>query len=110
MIRPRRNPPAYLVWYRTTAWRRRSASQLSLEPWCRFHAERGERVKATVADHVTPHRGVETAFWSGALQSLCARCHSSVKQAIEAGKRAGCDASGLPIDPGHPWSGEAKPR
>ena len=41
-------------------------------------------VPATVCDHVLPHRGDEHLFWNGAVQSLCARCHNSAKQAEEA--------------------------
>lgn len=41
---------------------------------------------ATVADHMVPHRGEADLFWYGELQSLCASCHSSDKQAEEHGK------------------------
>jgi len=33
---------------------------------------------ATVVDHVIPHRGVKTLFWSrDNWQALCAKCHNS---------------------------------
>lgn len=42
--------------------------------------DQGKVTPATVADHVEPHGGDPEAFWSGALQSLCAEHHDSVKQ------------------------------
>jgi 5-methylcytosine-specific restriction endonuclease McrA len=36
-----------------------------------------------ICDHVIPHRGDPTLFWQGELQTLCATCHSSTKQALE---------------------------
>ena len=57
-------------------WRHRRAAQLTLEPFCRECAKHGRRVKATEADHVTPHRGNVELFCKGELQSLCHRCHS----------------------------------
>jgi hypothetical protein len=53
---------------------------------------------ATVADHITPHRGDHDLFWCGPLQSLCATHHSSDKQIEEHGKtvvRYGAD--GWPV-------------
>ncbi len=38
---------------------------------------------ATVCDHITPHRGDETLFWSGPFQSLCAYHHNSTKHREE---------------------------
>jgi hypothetical protein len=96
--------PAWVALYKTAAWRERAAAQLQAEPWCRFHAQRGERVKATTADHIERHRGDPHLFMAGALQSLCAHCHSSVKQSLERGSRAGCGPDGLPTDKTHPWS------
>lgn len=75
------------AWYNTRAWQRRRAEQLAAAPICRFHWERmGEVVEATVADHVEPHREDYDLFWFGALQSLCATCHSSIKQREERAK------------------------
>lgn len=92
-------------------WRRRRAEQLRREPLCRLHLEvRGEVVAATVADHITPHRG-DPALFEGPLQSLCTDCHNSVKQSIEkggAGHIRGSDLRGMPIDPRHPWNAEKR--
>jgi 5-methylcytosine-specific restriction enzyme A len=83
----------------------RSRAQLKAEPWCRFHAKRGERVSASIADHVERHGGDAFRFWHGALQSLCRHCHDSTKQSLERGDRAPCGLDGLPMGPGHPWGG-----
>src|SRR5260370_7768422 len=49
-----------------------------IEPLCRLCLEAGRVTPATVADHVTPHRGDFTAFRLGELRSLCADCHNSL--------------------------------
>lgn len=103
---------AYRHLYRSARWRGpngRRAQQLAAEPLCRMCAKAGRVTAATVADHIIPHRGDETLFFEGELQSLCDappwRCHSSRKQRIEAlGYEPGCDASGRPVDPSHPWN------
>lgn len=63
-------------------WRLRRANHLSGEPLCRMCKAQGRYTVATVADHITPHRGSVELF-AGPLQSLCASCHSSTKQAQE---------------------------
>ena len=60
-------------------WQKRREQQLRKEPLCRMCEAQGRVTAATVADHVTPHRG-DPALFDGSLQSLCATCHSSVKQ------------------------------
>lgn len=57
-------------------WKKRRSAQLAREPWCRECSRRGERVRATTADHVIPHRGNLDIFLHGELQSLCDSCHS----------------------------------
>lgn len=67
------------------------------EPLCRFCAAHGRVTAATVADHIEPHRGDIAKFWRGELQSLCAHCHNSTKQAMEkSGRIKGCDTDGNP--------------
>jgi hypothetical protein len=43
----------------------------------------GKVTAATVADHITPHKGDYELFWHGPLQSLCAFHHNKTKQRIE---------------------------
>lgn len=91
-------------WYDSAAWQRRRAAQLAAEPLCRYCQARGILTPATVADHIEPHRGDAAKFWRGALQSLCARCHSGAKQAQENnGTLRGCDLDGEPLDGAHHW-------
>ena len=84
-------------WYKTARWLARRARQLATEPLCRSCRKRGKTTAATVADHVTPHRGDADLFWHGELQSLCASCHSRAKQALEAGGRVPVGRDGWPI-------------
>jgi hypothetical protein len=86
-------------------WRKRRAEQLSAHPLCRICMDVFARVEpATVADHIVPHRG-DPVLFAGPLQSLCASCHSSLKQQQEtSGRIKGCDVYGNPIDPNHPWN------
>ena len=65
--------------YRTRQWREvLRPGQLLREPFCRECAARGLRVRATVVDHVTPHRGRWELFADpGNLQSLCKSCHDA---------------------------------
>ena len=65
--------------YRTRLWRQElRPGQLLREPFCRECAAQGRRVRATVVDHVTPHRGRWELFSDpGNLQSLCKSCHDA---------------------------------
>jgi 5-methylcytosine-specific restriction endonuclease McrA len=86
--------------------------QLRIEPLCATCLAAGKVTAATVADHVTPHRGDVNSFWTGRLQSLCSRCHESTKKLVERhGYLPDVGVDGLPIDKNHPvyrrdeWSG-----
>jgi 5-methylcytosine-specific restriction enzyme A len=57
-------------------WRAASKRYLNNNPLCVHCLENNEMVKATVVDHVVPHRGDKTLFWDQSnWQSLCKRCH-----------------------------------
>lgn len=66
---------AWHRWYSLDVWTKiLRPGQLLREPWCRECAKRGQRVRATVADHIRPHRGDWARFTDpGNLQSLCKR-------------------------------------
>ncbi len=73
--------------YNTGIWRELRLEQLLREPFCRECAKAGRRTKATVVDHVIPHRGDLGKFRDpGNLQSLCKRCHNR-KTALERANR-----------------------
>lgn len=73
--------PAYKRWYKTARWQKLRARHLVANPLCAMCLPRA--TKATVCDHVNPHKGDEALFWSGPFQSLCTTCHSSTKQSME---------------------------
>ena len=91
--------------YNTARWRRLRLDQLARDPLCAICTQAGRITPATTCDHVVPHRGDETLFWSGPFQSLCSSCHSHDKQVEEHGGAAyhgTADALGWPTDPRHP--------
>jgi len=72
--------------YNTKRWYRLRYHQLQKQPLCEFHLKRNQVVSASIVDHVTPHKGDDTLFHDpDNLQSLCKRCHDSVKQRMEKG-------------------------
>lgn len=92
--------------YHTHRWRRMAQRQLAMHPLCNTCMQVFARVTvASVADHIEPHHGDEFKFWNNPLQSLCASCHSSIKQQLEkSGFIRGHRLDGMPIDPQHPWN------
>lgn len=94
---------AYRPWYWTQRWRRKAKAQLAEQPLCVRCFAKGRITPATVANHVTPHKGNEALFWDGPLESTCKHCHDGVIAFEEArgyGKDIGED--GWPSDPRHP--------
>ncbi|KPY29750.1 HNH endonuclease domain protein [Pseudomonas syringae pv. papulans] len=66
-------------------WQQARLVHLNAHPLCAYCDRLGRVTEATVVDHSTPHRGDMKLFWDRSLWvSLCAPCHSSVKQAEEA--------------------------
>ncbi len=89
--------------YNHRRWRRIRRQQLRIEPLCRMCAERGEIVAAEVVDHIEPHKGDRTKFFTNRLQSLCAACHDGLKQQVEhQGFHCEIGPDGWPTDPAHP--------
>jgi hypothetical protein len=104
--RPQRSEEAqeYRRLYKTARWQRTRLQQLASEPLCRMCKAAGRVTAASVCDHVEQHKGDPVKFWNGPFQSLCDRCHSSLKQSQErTGKVKGVDENGWPLDPAHPW-------
>lgn len=65
----------------TVEWEKARADYLKLNPRCRRCGE-----PANLVDHIEPHRGNQTLFWSRAnWQPLCVICHSRHKQREERG-------------------------
>lgn len=89
----------------TAAWDRARAGFLRLHPRCAECAREGLIVRATVVDHVIPHRGDQRLFRdSSNWQALCTNHHSSWKhQREKSGFSTRINASGLPVDREHPF-------
>lgn len=57
-------------------WRIARAKFLKVNPLCVRCKAEGRLVKATVVDHIIPHRGNKELFWDECnWQALCKRCH-----------------------------------
>lgn len=97
------HPSPWHAWYGTAKWQRRRHHQLRIHPLCAMCLARNIPEPATVADHVTPHRGDPIKFWAGDLQSLCKPCHDSRKRMEEGrGYQIDVGLDGWPSDPRHP--------
>ena len=91
---PRRASAEYHGWYSLSIWTDDlRPAQLLREPFCRACAARGVRTRATVVDHITPHRGDWGKFIDPANhQSLCKTGHdrkTAKEQAEERRNRSG---------------------
>ena len=57
-------------------WQKASKAFLQAHPLCVRCMEEGRYTKATIVDHIKPHRGDPTLFWDeGNWQPLCKWCH-----------------------------------
>ena len=85
----RRESAEYHAWYSLPIWTDDlRPTQLLQEPWCRECAKRGIRTRATVVDHVEPHRGDWAKFTDKTnLQSLCKSCHDRKTAREQAAER-----------------------
>ncbi len=58
------------------AWQRVSKQFLQAHPLCEECMKHDKYTKATVVDHVVPHRGDERLFWDQSnWRALCKHCH-----------------------------------
>jgi len=91
--------------YYTQRWKKLRRYQLDKQPLCGYCQHLGVTELATVVDHIKPHKGDEVLFYDDKnLQSLCKRCHDSVKAIEESrGVIMGNGLDGFPIDKNHPW-------
>ena len=59
-------------------WQKARARYLKAHPLCVLCARQNRYVKATVVDHIKPHRGDPVLFWDESnWQSLCKPCHDN---------------------------------
>ena len=93
--------------YNLAIWKKQlRPQQLRSNPLCAFCLKRNIYMAATTVDHIVPHKGNLKLFSDPLnLQSLCTKCHSSIKQQEENEKYGYSiltDKYGMPIDPRHP--------
>ena len=92
--------------YNTQRWQKLRRLKLRRSPLCaRCHP----RVVAAVdVHHVHAIRNGGDPWGIDGLEALCHQCHSKVTRYEQLGRAVpvrGCDpATGLPLDPGHPWN------
>lgn len=97
--------------YQQSAWRRFRATILRARPVCETP---GCGITATHVDHKLARRRGGADFDPDNVQSLCASCHSTKTTLLDGGfgrparpgariRLSGCDATGMPRDPTHPW-------
>ena len=92
--------------YYTAAWARLRAAKLAEKPLCEPCGAQGRLTPASVVDHRVPITLGGPAFPSlDGLASMCPSCHSVKTNRDDRPRMApkGCDASGLPVDPNHPF-------
>ena len=59
-------------------WQKASKKYLEAHPLCVKCMAEGEYTKATVVDHIIPHRGDQKLFWDlSNWQALCKKCHDT---------------------------------
>ncbi len=62
--------------YKSGAWKACSKSYRDAHPLCEQCLKEGRYTKATVVDHIQPHRGDSELFWNpDNWQALCKPCH-----------------------------------
>ena len=98
---------AYRKLYSLPLWRGEHglrAKQLHKQPLCERCLKRGKVVRATVANHKTPHKGDLALFCDATnLESSCAPCHDGAIQSEEKlGYSKAIGADGWPSDERHP--------
>lgn len=82
-------------------WQKARITYLARNPDCVMCGK-----KATVVDHIIPHKGDQQLFWDSASnwQSLCKICHDKAKAIQERkGVVIGCNLDGVPVDRSHHW-------
>ena len=93
--------------YSDQRWVKGRLIHLSIYPLCAYCLQLGKTTRATIVDHIIPHKGDEKLFFNADnRQSLCKPCHDGPKQLEESrGYQIGHGADGMPIGR-HPWNEE----
>src|SRR6266853_6900024 len=95
--------------YGSKAWRNYRAWHLRQEPLCRRCRDVGTLTAASEVDHIIALAKGGEPLDPTNTQSLCHSCHSDkTRNEDQLGRERrikGCDISGRPLDPRHPWHG-----
>jgi len=97
---------AFIHLYSSGRWKNARKKFMARYPTCVDCGRPGRQV-----DHKIPHRGNLTLFWDVRnWETRCWSCHSRKTTQQDGGfgnpikeVLSGCDASGEPNTPGHPW-------
>lgn len=100
--------------YNTARWKRLRTLKLHSTPTCEPCKAAGQLIIANTVDHIVAISAGGPAFPPlDQLTSCCTSCHSiktargpeagAVRSTRKVQPRKGCDASGNPTDPAHPW-------
>lgn len=77
LVEQRSGSYAQRAGFSRTRWDELRQSFLRLNPCCAEHLRQGRRERATVVDHIVPHKGDAGLFWDWSnLQGLCHVCHN----------------------------------
>jgi 5-methylcytosine-specific restriction protein A len=102
--------------HRTPEWRRLRLAKLQEQPLCEVCLMRGRVTPANTVDHIVSINAGGDAFPTlDGLMSMCVACHNSKTRRTDQPYAKGdgiaykgADASGMPIDPNHPFFGGAR--
>lgn len=91
--------------YNTGRWQRLRKAKKAQQPTCQRCEALGKVRPATQIDHDVPISEGGDPFPSlDELNAFCISCHSQKTNEDMSGRVKGCDTTGLPLDPGHPWN------
>jgi 5-methylcytosine-specific restriction endonuclease McrA len=104
------------AFYKTREWRALRIAVLKRDSYRCTNPGCGSTHRLTV-DHIKSRRQhPNLAMAIGNLRTLCISCDNQLKEASSGQRRGhgrpilrGCDASGRPLDPLHPWNARAAP-
>lgn len=70
--------PSYTLFYKSSKWRDMRRVYLKQHPFCVECQRQGITTKATVVDHIKPHKGDKSLFFdTNNWQPLCKKCHDN---------------------------------
>ena len=74
--------------YKTARWQKLRKQVLLKQPFCAECQRQGKITRATIVDHIKPHKGNLDLFWDEEnLQSLCKSCHD--RKTVQEGRWTG---------------------